>query len=334
MSRDLRPIRCCGPAVLLWACLAWPAAAGQAPSELQAAARLAAEGRREEALKAADALVTRDPFDVPAQRLYQDLMLAAGRRDELLARYARAGGKEKNARLLGLLRYLEARAEPEPARRRGRLEAAYASDQQKFWAAYDLVELCTAGGDLAAAEKYARAARDARPGDADVRNVLGNVLVQAGKPKEAEVELAEALKLRPAFPEAEYNLGLVRAAAGKHQEAAGLFRRAVEQEAKFAEAWNNLGHSLARLDKPDEAIAAYRRAIEIKPGYGAAHNNLAVSLYRQGDGWGAWKHLQEAEKSGYRVSESFKRVLSRKLFPEKQPGDAPKTPAPPAPAKD
>jgi len=75
------------------------------------------------------------------------------------------------------------------------------------------------------------------------------------------------------------------------------------------------------LDKPDEAIAAYRRAIAIRADYGQAHNNLAVALYRKKDYWGAWKHLQEAEKCGYAPAESFKRVLSKKLF--EKPGQTP-----------
>ena len=46
-------------------------------------------------------------------------------------------------------------------------------------------------------------------------------------------------------------------------------------------------------------------------------NNLAVALYRKNDFWGAWAALEKAEKSGYAVAESFKRVLAKKLFPEK-----------------
>ena len=101
-----------------------------------------------------------------------------------------------------------------------------------------------------------------------------------------------------------------------------LFAKAAEEDPAFAEAWNNRGHCLARLDRTEEAIAAYRKALEVKPGYGAAWNNLAVALYRKNDFWGAWAAAEKAEKSGYAVAESFKRVLARKLFPDGDAGRA------------
>jgi len=131
-------------------------------------------------------------------------------------------------------------------------------------------------------------------------------------------ELNEALKLRPVFPQAHYNLGLARAAAGALKEAAALFAKAAGEDPRCAEAFNNLGHCLARLDQPAEAVAAYRRAVAARPDYGAAWNNLAVALYRQNDFAGAWAALSQAEKSGYAVAPSFKRVLAKKLFPEKE----------------
>ena len=324
------PVRC-GGLVLFFsaalvlagtACSGEPAAPG---GDLAEASRLAAAGKSKEALALLDKLLAASPQNVPAERLYQDLMLAAGRREELLAAYKRS---ESNPAMRALARYLEARAEAAPEKRREKLEAILALEPRNFWAAYDLIAGCAAAGDLASAERYGRAARELRPADADVRNVLGNVYLQMGKPKEAEAELNEALKARPKFPQAHYNLGLLRAGEGQLKEAAALFAKAAEEDPGFAEAWNNQGHCLARLDKTDAAIAAYRKAVEIKPDYGAAWNNLAVALYRQNDLWGAWASLEKAEKYGYQVAPSFRRVLAKKLFPEKAPAPAP----PPAPA--
>jgi len=286
------------------------------PASAAEAARLATAGRQGEALAMVEKLLAASPQDVPAQRLRQDLMISSGRRDELLAAYAREDG---NPTMRALLRYLRARAETAPEKRRAELERVTALEPRNFWAVYDLVPLCTAAGDLKAAERWATAARDLRPGDPDVRNVLGDVCLQAGKLKEAEVELAEALRLRPKFPQALYNLGLLRAAAGKAKDAADLFARAIEESPGFAEAWNNRGHCLAKLDQADESVACYRKAVELKPDYGVAWNNLAVALYRKSDFWGAWAALEKAEKCGYTPSESFKRVLSKKLFPDKAP---------------
>ncbi|MHC4913985.1 MAG: tetratricopeptide repeat protein, partial [Planctomycetota bacterium] len=135
---------------------------------------------------------------------------------------------------------------------------------------------------------------------------------------EAEAELKSALGRKPGLAEALYNLGLVAAARKKYADAVGHFRKALAANPKMAEAAGNMGHCLARMEKPDEAIAAYRKAIAIRPDYGQAHNNLAVALYRKKDYWGAWKHLQEAEKCGYAVADSFKRVLRKQLFEQRE----------------
>jgi Flp pilus assembly protein TadD len=319
MSSHPAPVRSRGLALLLLALLVagGPGLTGEpAPAaDLAEASRLAAAGKDQEALAVADKLLALSPQNVPAQRLRQDLMLKAGRRGELLAGYTQA---EANATMRPLMRYLRARAEPTAEKRRAELERILAMDPKNFWAAYDLVPLCTAAGDLKAAERWATAARDLRPGDPDVRNVLGDVYLQAGKLKEAEAELGEALKLRPKFPQALYNLGLVRAGAGKFKDAAEFFAKAAEEDPGFAEAWNNRGHCLTKLEKNDEAIACYRKAVELKPDYGSAWNNLAVALYRKNDLWAAWAALEKAEKAGYAVAESFKRVLAKKLFPDKE----------------
>jgi protein O-GlcNAc transferase len=324
MSRLTAPVRICGPALAFLALLTagQPGRAGEPSSptgDVAEASRLAAAGKRQEAMALLERLCAGDPRDVRAARLRQDLMLAAGRREELLAGYARAEG---DPAMRPLVRYLRARAEPIAERRRAELERLAEREPRHFWAAYDLVVLCVAAGDLRAAERWGATARELCPADPDVRNVLGDVYIQAGKLGEAEAELNEALRLRPKFPQAHYNLGLVRAAAGRYKEAAELFARAVEEDPGLAEAWNNRGHCLARLDKAEEAVAAYRKALELRPDYGAAWNNLAVALYRKGDLWAAWAGLEKAEKCGFEVQSSFKRTLAKRLFPEKRPPEA------------
>jgi tetratricopeptide (TPR) repeat protein len=286
---------------------------------LTAASRLASAGKREQALRKLDEVFRLDAANIVAHRLYQDLMVAAGRRREMLERYARAKTNRKNRRLKNLVHYMEARAQIDPQVRRGRLESIFNSNPRHFWAAYDLVAACVAAGDLQAAEKYARAARALRSRDADVCNVLGNVLFQAGKLEDAEREFREALRLRDGFAEALYNLGLVRAAQKRYAEAAGLFAKAGEARRDFAEAHNNRGHALARLGKLQEAIRAYQRAVKIRPGYGSAWNNMSVAHYRRKDYWQAWTCLQKAERHGHRPNAVYKRVLRKRLFPEEEP---------------
>jgi tetratricopeptide (TPR) repeat protein len=319
------PARICGSVLLCSLCLT-PAALGAQPlnpkkearKHLAKASELATKGKREEALKALERVFKFDVANTVAHRLYQDLMIAAGRRKQMLARYARAKAKKKNRRLLQLMRYMEARAQTDASKRREELEGLFKLNPRNFWVAYDLVAACVESGDLAAAEKYAGIARDLKPRDADVRNVLGNVLLQAGKLDEAEKELKEAIKLRAAFAEAHYNMGLLRAAQKKYAEAVACFKQAGEFKKDFAAAHNNRGHCLARLSKLDEAIAAYKLSVKIKPDYGSAWNNMSVAYYRKKDYWNAWGCLQKAEKHGHVPHEVYKRILKKKLFPEKK----------------
>lgn len=67
-----------------------------------------------------------------------------------------------------------------------------------------------------------------------------------------------------------------------------------------------LGSAYFRADRLQEAEREYLDAISAKPDYGEAHNNLAVVYlytHRPAD---ALKHVQLAEKAGYRVSPDLK----------------------------
>ena len=337
VRNTVSPARLCGPVLFLLVFALPVARGGQKVNRRTLAARhtaeassLATAGKREEALRKLEEAFKYDAASIVAHRLYQDLMTAAGRRAEMLERYARARKKGRDRRLRNLLGYLEARAESDPKVRRGKLESVLKLNPRHFWEAHDLVAACTLGEDLAAAEKYGRAARDLRPRDADVRNVLGNVLLQAGKLKDAEKEFNEALKLRPSFAEALYNLGLIRSSQKKYAEAVEFFRKAGEAKETFAEAHNNRGHALARLGRLEEAIKAYQQATRIRPAYGQAWNNMSVAYYRSKDYWKAWECLQKAEKHNHAVNRVYKRVLRKRLFPERKPDESKK----PAPAKE
>jgi hypothetical protein len=92
------------------------------------------------------------------------------------------------------------------------------------------------------------------------RTNLGFDLIQRGMPKEAEVQLREAIAISPGF----------------------------------AGAYNHLGSALLMQGRLDEAIDQYERALQIFPSFGWAHNNLAISLYQNGETSKAISHFREA----------------------------------------
>jgi tetratricopeptide (TPR) repeat protein len=252
-------------------------------------------------------------------RAAQDVLLAAGKAERLVRLY----DKLYNENVADpLRRYLRARVEPDPDRRRDDLEAVLARSPDLFWAAYDLAELYAERGEWSHAARKAERAVKIRPGEATAWNVLGHLRLEAsrfledsadrkalaGKAREA---LAKAVELGPTFAEARYNLGLVLRALGDAGAAKASWEEAVRLRADFAEAHVALGHLAARQGDLDEAIARYEKALATRPDYGAAHNNLAVAYYRCKDYARATKHLALAEAAGYEPAESFKRVVVR-----------------------
>jgi len=252
-------------------------------------------------------------------RAAQDVLMAAGESARLVVIY----DKLYNENVADpLRRYLRARVEPDPRRRRDDLEAALARSPELFWAAYDLAELYASRGEWSRAARMAGRAVELRPGEALAWNVLGHLRLEASRflrePAErkalaakAREALAKAIELDPALAEARYNFGLVANALGDAAAAKASWLEAVRLRSDFAEALVALGHLAAREGDLDEAIARYRKALVARPDYGAAHNNLAVAYYRAKDYARATKHLALAEAAGYEPAESFKRVLVR-----------------------
>jgi tetratricopeptide (TPR) repeat protein len=252
-------------------------------------------------------------------RAAQDVLIAVGESARLVVIY----DKLYNENVADpLRRYLRARVEPDPRRRRDDLEAALARSPELFWAAYDLAELYASRGEWSRAARMAERAVKLRPGEALAWNVLGHLRLEASRflrepaerkalAEKARTALAKAIELDPALPEARYNFGLVANALGDGRAAKASWLEAVRLRADFAEALLALGHSAARAGDLDEAISHYRKALAARAGYGAAHNNLAVAYYRREDYARATKHLALAEAAGHEPAESFKRVLVR-----------------------
>jgi protein O-GlcNAc transferase len=93
------------------------------------------------------------------------------------------------------------------------------------------------------------------PGNADVRLLLGNLLIEAGDGQGAVKELTEASHLRPKSAEAENSLGEAYKSLGNTKTAEDHFARAVALNAAFEPAQLNLGEALlARNDLPDSAL--------------------------------------------------------------------------------
>ena len=247
-------------------------------------------------------------MDLSVHIAYQNLMVKLGRKGELVEKYDGFLARDmSDARRM----FLRARLHDDRTKRRQGLERAARRDEKLFWAHYELAGSYLEPGELDRALRSVRRAAELSPDDANVLNVLGNVLYQSGRAREAADALRKARSLKTPFPDCSYNLGLALYRLGEKKEAEKEFRRALAERPDFPEAMVALGHARARAGKLEEAVGLYRKAIDLKSDYGRAHNNLAVAYYRMGKYWPARASLERALKWGFPVPAAFRRALEK-----------------------
>jgi tetratricopeptide (TPR) repeat protein len=118
------------------------------------------------------------------------------------------------------------------------------------------------------------------PGHAIYRNALGVVLLDMGKPKEAEAEFRRAIRIDSSYAEAHHNLGLSLAEQGRLVDAVSSYRRALSLPVYPTPevGYYNLGNAYLRLNRPGEAEEAFRTAIQLSPRLIAAYYGLGIVL--------------------------------------------------------
>jgi tetratricopeptide (TPR) repeat protein len=132
------------------------------------------------------------------------------------------------------------------------------------------------------ARQLAATAAKLSPDSPDARSLLGDLLVDALSPEEAEVEYRKALAGEPDSSFAHVKLAEALRLQGNFAEAAAALREAIRLEPGSARAHNDIALVLRAEDKLQESIAEYREAIRLDPDLMDAHNGLAVALAGQG----------------------------------------------------
>jgi Flp pilus assembly protein TadD/mono/diheme cytochrome c family protein len=116
------------------------------------------------------------------------------------------------------------------------------------------------------------------PGNATLRERVGNDLVATGRAAEAIGHLEAAVRLAPDRASAHYRLATVLTMTGRTAEAMRSYRRALELRPGFVEAHNNLGGLLHLAGDLDAAARHYRRTLALDPDHANAHFNLGTIL--------------------------------------------------------
>jgi tetratricopeptide (TPR) repeat protein len=137
-------------------------------------------------------------------------------------------------------------------------------------------------GDRTNALEQWRRVMQLLPHRLETYDFLGSILIEEGKPDEAESYYAQSLRIRKDYPEGIIGLGRVRLAQRRFPEAIAGFRRAVALQPDSAQAYNHLGMALLQSENSGEAEAAFRNALRAQPDYMAAALNLGPALLAQG----------------------------------------------------
>jgi protein O-mannosyl-transferase len=119
--------------------------------------------------------------------------------------------------------------------------------------------------DYSSQERVYAKTVETRPSSARARSNLASVLIEEGRPKEAESLLREAIRLKPDYPEAHANLGVAYVVEGRAQDALAPFERAIALAPDYVAVWRNYGEALATLGRFADAARAFRKVLPSSP---------------------------------------------------------------------
>jgi len=249
---------------MFWALACAAVATGQ-PSGVEAAWRLAAEGKREEAVALLRGAVKADPRNADARLLLGSLLMEAGDQAESIAELSEG-----------------VRLRPRSAEAHNALGEAY-----------------NAFGDAKSARPEFERAVQLDPRHAQAHVNLAVVLLAEGDAAAAMPHLNQAIQLFGQKPDAAYPRYLRAKVYSDNREsakAASDLERAVALKPDFAEAWSDLGEARKNLSDDNGALAAYRRAVELSPDDAIAQTRLGSRLADTGKAHEAVSHLEEAAR--------------------------------------
>jgi Tfp pilus assembly protein PilF len=122
------------------------------------------------------------------------------------------------------------------------------------------------------------------PDNAQYHNTLGLVLLNLGRPVEAQAEFQAAIDLDKISPDLQHNLGIALAQQNRFDDAIAAYKKALTYPTYTTPevAYYNLGEAYIRLNKPQEAQESFRAAIQLEPTMVAAHYGLGLALSQGG----------------------------------------------------
>jgi tetratricopeptide (TPR) repeat protein len=244
--------------------------------QMRSALRLHQQGRREQAKKIYQALLTQWPDDPQVNHFLGLLHQQLGDHATALPLLRKAANdlpREAQAQSVLAVSLLETGLLDEAI---AHLRLALQANPDYAPAHNSLGMALKQRGDLAAAiASYETAAR-LKPDAVQIHNNLGNALAEAGELERAVASYREAIKRQPGHAEARLNLVVTLALAGDASASKAECARLLELQPDNALAHNYMGNACNALGEQDQALEHYRRAAELDPTLAEAHFYLAM----------------------------------------------------------
>lgn len=170
---------------------------------------------------------------------------------------------------------------------RAALHVALALDPRFAAALFRLADLALAEGDLEEAERWARAALEAAPGERRAEQLLANVKLRraaAAGPETPEEPRGARPPTDPvALAQRFLGAGEQFWKEKRYLQAVGAFAAATKHAPGLPEAWERLGRANLALGDAGEALGPLRKAVDLDPGRAAALEALVRAEILAGD---------------------------------------------------
>jgi tetratricopeptide (TPR) repeat protein len=226
-------------------------------------------------------VLRRDPDDAATRILVAQSLLRLGKVDEALAELETIPQEDRGVEAhYALGRLYSKKRDWEEARRH--LMAAYEPDAPNFEVLRALLDLDVRDGRLEESADRIEAAQQAKPDDAQLTRLWGEVLLYSGEKVEAEAAFRRAIELDPNDVSGYQNLARYLAIAGRPAEVLATYEEALERNPESAPLNMVVGSLYELQSRNEEAMARYEEAIRLDPGLGVAMNNLAYLLSEGG----------------------------------------------------
>jgi len=242
---------------------AQPPATGAGAPDFNEGVRMMAAGKMSEALGLLAKAASAAPENARYQSVYGEALLAAGSKDDALARFADAARLDPAAYRIQYGRALvSAGREAEAA---SVLEAALGSEVANPALAEDLAKIYYKTGNYAKAGPLLDKAIEGRPSDPVLRQEAAYAAAQTGNKARAEELYKSVLEIAPGADVSRIRLSEMLFEQGKGEEALSLLKQGIEVNPATPDLHRRLGNMLERAGKPQEAVQRYREYARLAP---------------------------------------------------------------------